>query len=100
MRGGERVKVVGKSWKPRSCPCRVRVVSVARGARSMAPSMARDRCHRPWPAIDGTVRGPRSMAPSVARDRWHRPWPAIDGTARESPGDSPGDSPGSLPETF
>ena len=42
----------------------------------------RDRWHRAWPAIDGTVRGPRSMAPCVARDRWHRAWPAIDGTVR------------------
>ena len=46
----------------------------------VASSVARDRWHRPWPAIDGTVRGPRSMAPSVARDRWHHPWPVIDGT--------------------
>ena len=48
-------------------------------------------------AIDGSVRGPRSMAPSVARDRWHRPWPAIDGTpgvSQESPGNSLGSLPG------
>ena len=29
-------------------------------------SWNRDRWHRAWPAIDGTVRGPRSMAPCVA----------------------------------
>ena len=29
-----------------------------------------------------SVRGPRSMAPCVPRDRWHRAWPAIDGTVR------------------
>ena len=56
MRGGERErdKVVAKpenrdrvrgSWR------------VVRGARLMAPSMARDRWHRPWRAIDDTVRG-------------------------------------------
>ena len=35
----------------------------------MAPCVARDRWHRAWPAIDGTVRGPRSMAPCVATAR-------------------------------
>ena len=33
-------------------------------------SVARDRWHRAWPAIDSTVRGPRSMAPCVARARF------------------------------
>ena len=32
-------------------------------------SWNRDRWHRAWPAIDGTVRGPRSMAPCVATAR-------------------------------
>ena len=27
----------------------------------MAPCVARDRWHRAWPAIDGTVRGPREI---------------------------------------
>ena len=29
------------------------------------PSVARDRWHRAWPAIDGTVRGPRSMTTRI-----------------------------------
>ena len=40
-----------ESWVRRSTPCVCR------------PSLrsARERWHRAWPAIDGTVRGPRSM---------------------------------------
>ena len=35
----------------------------------------------PGTAIERVLE-PRSMAPCVARDRWHRAWPAIDGTLR------------------
>ena len=42
------------------CPS-VGCPSDVRGARSMAPCVARDRWYRAWPAIDGTVRGPREI---------------------------------------
>ena len=60
-----------KSWKPRSCPSVVvRGPSVVRGARSIAPCVARDRSLRAWRAAQTSlcaVFAARSIAPCVAR---------------------------------